>query len=76
MDKLNNEFSNHLITFILKSSNYNISLNPNLTIDIIKQNMDKPWDWVYISQNPFNGEKQQYIIDNLSLLIYCKEWLI
>ena len=29
-----------------------ISCNPNITMDIIKDNPDKPWDWYYISYNP------------------------
>ena len=30
----------------------NISSNPNITIEIIGNNPDKPWDWVFISANP------------------------
>ena len=29
-----------------------MSSNPNLTMDIIKENPDKPWDWHRISRNP------------------------
>ena len=29
-----------------------VSANPNMTMDIIEQNIDKPWDWWGISQNP------------------------
>ena len=34
-----------------------ISMNPNLTITMIENNLDKPWDWDNgISKNSFNYE--------------------
>ena len=30
----------------------NISNNPNITWDIIKNNLDKNWNWHWISKNP------------------------
>ena len=29
-----------------------ISKNPNITMDIIRENPDKPWNWEWISWNP------------------------
>ena len=29
-----------------------LSLNPNITWEIIQQNKDKPWNWYWLSQNP------------------------
>ena len=28
-----------------------LSQNPNITCEIIQDNLDKPWDWHYISSN-------------------------
>jgi hypothetical protein len=40
----------------------NLSQNPNITIDDIKQNPDKPWDWRNISRNP--NITMQFIEEN------------
>ena len=29
-----------------------VSLNPNITLEIIQDNPDKPWNWIYFSSNP------------------------
>ena len=29
-----------------------LSLNPNITWDIVKENPDKPWSWYWLSSNP------------------------
>ena len=31
--------------------------NPNITCDIIQSNIDKPWNWVDISEKEFNYHK-------------------
>ena len=31
---------------------YYIFRNPNITVDIIENNPDKPWDWFFISEHP------------------------
>ena len=31
---------------------YELSQNPNITMDIIKDNPDKPWEWNWVSRNP------------------------
>jgi len=30
-----------------------ISANPNITWEIVSNNMDKPWNWIYLSRNEF-----------------------
>ena len=40
---------------------HKISKNPNITWDIIRENLDKPWDWKAISLNKFQKEKQLFI---------------
>jgi hypothetical protein len=37
-----------------------ISFNPNITMDYIKDNPDKPWDWDGISSNSFTRDKQDF----------------
>ena len=36
-------------------------MNPNITMDIIKANPDKPWNWEFISMNPFTKEKEEFV---------------
>ena len=38
-----------------------ISMNPNITMDIIRENLDRPWDWYWISHNIFQKEKELFI---------------
>jgi len=38
----------------------NISKNPNLTMEIIENNLDKRWDWQGILQNKFTKEKELF----------------
>ena len=42
--------------FVLKNENKvdwsNLSLNPNITWEIVNANPDKPWDWDVLSYNP------------------------
>lgn len=45
--------------------NHNVSINPNITIDIILNNLNWPWDWYCLSQNP--GIVWQNYIDNPTL---------
>ena len=30
-------------------------------MDIIRDNPEKPWDWKYISRNPFTKEKELFV---------------
>ena len=39
-----------------------ISGNPNITMEIIEKNPDKPWNWYYLSIAKFNKEKQSYLL--------------
>ena len=43
---------NFLMKYEDKLNWYNISYNPNITMEIIENNPDKPWDWYDISYNP------------------------
>jgi hypothetical protein len=27
-------------------------MNPNITFDIVKENVERPWNWSYLSKNP------------------------
>ena len=38
-----------------------ISSNPNITMEMIKENPDKPWNWYWISSNKFIKEKDDFI---------------
>ena len=42
--------------FVLKNENKvnwsMLSRNPNITMELVKDNPDKPWDWQYLSYNP------------------------
>ena len=42
--------------FVLKHEDkiswYHLSENPNITWEIVKANLDKPWDWEQLSRNP------------------------
>lgn len=42
-----------------------LSSNPNITIEFIKQNLNKNWGWISLSRNP--AIKLQDIIDNPNL---------
>ena len=33
-----------------------------VAMDFINANPDKPWDWTYISRNPFTKDKEEFII--------------
>jgi len=37
---------------------YYMSSNPNITWDIIRDNLDKSWDWGKLSENLFDGWKK------------------
>ena len=54
--------NNRFITNIPNTSyNWNyLSVNPNITLDIIETNMEKPWDWEGYSNNKFT--KQSHIL--------------
>ena len=42
----------YILEFENKLSWRNLSRNPNITMNMIKDNPDKPWDWDNISSNP------------------------
>ena len=53
---LQKEFSEKWFNFILKHRNKqlnwsNISNHPNLTMEMIQNNLDIPWEWYFISLN-------------------------
>jgi hypothetical protein len=51
-----------------------ISDNPNITLDTISNNIDKPWVWMYISKNPnLTWEFVQAHIDKPWSWIYLSE---
>ena len=37
-----------------------LSQNPNITMDIVETNPDKPWDWFMLSYNKFTKEKEMF----------------
>jgi hypothetical protein len=39
---------------------YALSINPNITMEIVEANPDKPWDWIGLSQNIFPKEKEMF----------------
>ena len=49
-----------------------LSENPNITIEIIENNLNKSWDWGYLSNNTFNTEYKklykEYIIKVIKIL--------
>jgi hypothetical protein len=54
-NKLANEFIGLIDKYSYEQWNcmdwYNISSNPNITIEIIENHPDKPWDWRGVSSN-------------------------
>ena len=55
---------------------YGLSQNPNITWKIIKNNLDKPWDWQYLSYNKFTSDKQYYKWNygkNWKWLLLCEQ---
>ena len=63
--RVEKEWREYYWEFVLKFSDkldwYAISNNPNITMDIIETNLNKPWSWYNISCNPFNYEKELFI---------------
>ena len=63
--RVEEEWSEYYWEFVLKYSDKlywnSISWNPNITMDIIETNLNKPWSWYNISCNPFNYEKELFI---------------
>ena len=51
---LNNLITDNMFSNTSNTPNFwkQISRNPNLTWDTIKEHKNKPWDWFYISFNP------------------------
>jgi hypothetical protein len=39
-----------------------LSLNPNITWEIIQINIDKPWNWVMLSSNKFTKDKEMFML--------------
>ena len=55
----------HYLNFLMKHEDkpWNcdyISRNPNITMEIIENNPENPWDWCNISQNTFKKEKELF----------------
>jgi hypothetical protein len=48
-----------------------MSMNPNITMDYIKENPDKPWDWDGISSNSFTRDKQEYQLQQYRRHLAC-----
>ena len=62
LDKyIQSKWEEHYWNFLMKYEDklnwYNISQNPNITMEIIENNPDKPWNWDCISRNKFTKEK-------------------
>ena len=52
-DEWRKYFWNKIVLKYEHNINWNgLSSNPNITWDIIKENLDKPWDWRRLSYNP------------------------
>ena len=53
---IQNKWGEHYWNFIMKFENILdwtwLSLNSNITMNIIEKYPDKPWNWYYMSQNP------------------------
>jgi hypothetical protein len=53
---IQSKWEEHYWHFICKYSHKvywkNISQNPNITMEMIDNSSDKPWNWYYISQKP------------------------
>jgi hypothetical protein len=59
---------NWITTTLGDSVDYMIlSGNPNITLDVIDANPDKPWDWFYVSE--LQSVTLEYVLQNLD-----KEW--
>ena len=43
---------------------YGISRNPNITWGIIRDNLEKPWNWKSIFSNTFQKEKELFFEDS------------
>ena len=61
-----NEWSEKWFQFIVDNSdkpwNYSsLSLNPNITWDIVKNNSDKPWDYDILSFNEMDKPREYFI---------------
>ena len=58
------KWGEHYWNFLMKYEdklNWNgISYNPNITIEIIENNPEKPWYWNWISLNRFKKEKELF----------------
>ena len=50
-----------------------LSLNPNITYDIVQKNPDKSWNYYYLSQNLFN--KHPFIHKKNLMKKYSSIWL-
>ena len=37
-----------------------LSINPNITWNIVEMNLDKPWDWGMLSSNKFGKDKKTF----------------
>ena len=51
------KFCNHLLTLLSRYPNQqwswnDLSLNPNITWEVVENHPNKPWDWYWLSKNP------------------------
>ena len=65
LDKyIQSKWQDHYWNFLMKYEDklnwYCLSHNPNITMEIIENNLDKPWDWNGISYNKFTKEKELF----------------
>ena len=61
--EINEESEKNFFKFIKSNPDkpwnwYEVSRNPNITMEFIEANPDKPWDWREISRNDFKKERE------------------
>jgi hypothetical protein len=42
-----------------------LSLNPNITFDVVLKNPDKPWNWGWLSRNPMPLQKKLWAVEKI-----------
>jgi len=65
LDKyIQSKWEEHYWYFLIKYEDmldwFYISRNPNITMEMIENNPDKPWDWDWVSENKFSKEKELF----------------
>ena len=63
---IQSKWGEHYWNFLMKYEDKidwdSISYNPNITMEMIENNPDKPRDWDYISYNKFTKEKELFYL--------------